>query len=71
MGGKVFEIDEKISSIKLEQIVIGVRRGQFKEPALSQESNRKLSLSSAITPFLAIFSIFQLLKDKKIKLKKI
>ena len=28
------------------------------EPALSQESNRKLLLSSAVTPFLAIFSIF-------------
>ena len=31
------------------------------KPALSQESNRKLLLSSAETPFLAIFSIFQLI----------
>ena len=31
------------------------------EPALSQESNCKLLLSSAVTPFLAIFSIFQLI----------
>ena len=30
----------------------------IEKPALSQESNRKLSLSSATTPFLAIFSIF-------------
>ena len=29
------------------------------DPALSQESNRKLSLPSAATPFFAIFSIFQ------------
>ena len=31
------------------------------EPALSQESNRKLLLSFAVTPFLVIFSIFQLI----------
>ena len=31
------------------------------EPALSQESNRQLLLSSAVTPFFAIFSIFQLI----------
>ena len=31
------------------------------EPALSQESNRKFLLSSAVTPFFAIFSIFQLI----------
>ena len=31
------------------------------EPALSQKSNRKLLLSSAVTPFLAIFRIFQLI----------
>ena len=30
------------------------------EPGLSQESKRKISLSSAVAPFLAIFSIFQL-----------
>ena len=33
----------------------------IEKPALSQESNCKLSLSSAITPSLAIFSIFQLI----------
>ena len=31
------------------------------EPALSQESNPKLLLPSAVTSFLAIFSIFQLI----------
>ena len=31
------------------------------KPALFQEPNRKLSLSSAVTLFLAIFSIFQLI----------
>ena len=30
------------------------------ETALSRESNRKLSLSSAVTTFFAIFSIVQL-----------